>query len=514
MRTHFLSELNPNVVEALNTLGYTNLKRFPLFRIFSQVNSRLYFLEKLEKALTSVKINNNENLLVLHKYATYVSGVQAHIQYCKDVRSQLDINNTIDQPPVGNLDFSLTPGPDEALFQHTVEVFTPLYKHWNQYWTDYPRKRLLAEYSEFFELQPGLQDDVSRWLVKSTYASRRSNVMSRMNWQLEQAHRAGWYMVFDTLTLSPDRVKAFYENPNALRDYFRSVGRRVKEAEGGTTKDNYDDCYLYFCCPEYGSERGRLHFHCIHFLRTLPRGARDPNYGRSIRNRRQIDFFRGLWSYGTTQPIAIRYSKDAYTRAGWLWPVDANGVPIPAKPYVAIGYYVTKYVCKNLDAKCADNLNAKDNAKWNKTIQMQIHPSLRKVFRIRMSRKFGIMSLPVQTLSVQALLELIRLHHSVTPFNRVLRTLCKKELLSRASHLTVSNIVKLISPPSNLLTSLRRLTQTIPGFSLASFMSSMTLSLSLVDISDESRTWLCSQALDTSTVKAKQRSAGTVYGAK
>src|SRR5205807_1381001 len=30
-----------------------------------------------------------------------------------------------------------------------------------------------------------------------------------------------WFIVFDTLTLADDRLEAFYDNPNALRDYFR-----------------------------------------------------------------------------------------------------------------------------------------------------------------------------------------------------------------------------------------------------------------------------------------------------
>src|SRR5437588_3798286 len=38
--------------------------------------------------------------------------------------------------------------------------------------------------------------------------------------------------VFDTLTLADDRLEAFYDNPNALRDYFRDIGRMVLAAEG------------------------------------------------------------------------------------------------------------------------------------------------------------------------------------------------------------------------------------------------------------------------------------------
>src|SRR3989440_2076479 len=63
----------------------------------------------------------------------------------------------------------------------------------------------------------------------------------------------GWFIVFDTLTLADDRLEAFYDNPNALRDYFRDIGRMVLAAEGRKANDSHADCYQYFCVPEYGT---------------------------------------------------------------------------------------------------------------------------------------------------------------------------------------------------------------------------------------------------------------------
>src|SRR5205823_7350097 len=73
-----------------------------------------------------------------------------------------------------------------------------------------------------------------------------------------------------TLTLADDRLEAFYDNPNALRDYFRDIGRMVLAAEGRKANDSHADCYQYFCVPEYGTANGRLHFHAVHCMRTLP----------------------------------------------------------------------------------------------------------------------------------------------------------------------------------------------------------------------------------------------------
>src|SRR5438093_11534731 len=76
---------------------------------------------------------------------------------------------------------------------------------------------------------------------------------------------------------------------NALRDYFRDIGRMVLAAEGRKANDSHADCYQYFCVPEYGTANGRLHFHAVHFMRTLPTGSVDPNFGRRVRNRRQLN---------------------------------------------------------------------------------------------------------------------------------------------------------------------------------------------------------------------------------
>src|SRR5699024_3615874 len=103
--------------------------------------------------------------------------------------------------------------------------------------------------------------------------------------------------LFDTLTLADDRLEAFYDNPNALRDYFRDIGRMVLAAEGRKANDSHADCYQYFCVPEYGTANGRLHFHAVHFMRTLPTGSVDPNFGRRVRNRRQLNSLQNTWPY-------------------------------------------------------------------------------------------------------------------------------------------------------------------------------------------------------------------------
>src|SRR5437762_13022230 len=78
----------------------------------------------------------------------------------------------------------------------------------------------------------------------------------------------------------------------------------------------------------------------------LPTGSVDPNFGRRVRNRRQLNSLQNTWPYGYSMPIAVRYTQDAFSRSGWLWPVDAKGEPLKATSYMAVGFYVAKYVNK------------------------------------------------------------------------------------------------------------------------------------------------------------------------
>src|SRR5688572_32118180 len=77
----------------------------------------------------------------------------------------------------------------------------------------------------------------------STMKSRRGFAIQRLMNAMRQAHADGWFIVFDTLTLADDRLEAFYDNPNALRDYFRDIGRMVLAAEGRKANDSHADCY-------------------------------------------------------------------------------------------------------------------------------------------------------------------------------------------------------------------------------------------------------------------------------
>src|SRR5256885_158718 len=66
--------------------------------------------------------------------------------------------------------------------------------------------------------------------------------------------------------------------------------------------------------------------------------------------------------------------------SGWLWPVDAKGEPLKATSYMAVGFYVAKYVNKKSDMDlAAKGLGAKE---WNNSLKTKLSLLPKKLFRI------------------------------------------------------------------------------------------------------------------------------------
>src|SRR5258708_36677985 len=121
-------------------------------------------------------------------------------------------------------------------------------------------------------------------------------------------------------------------------------------------------------------------------MRRLPSGGVGPNFGRGVRNRRQLNRLQNTLPYGYSMPISVRYTQDAFSRFGWLWPGDAKGEQLKATSYMAVGFYVAKYVNKksNMDL-AAKGLGAKE---WNNSLKTKLSLLPNKLFRSRMSRNF------------------------------------------------------------------------------------------------------------------------------
>src|SRR5438132_8661405 len=78
-----------------------------------------------------------------------------------------------------------------------------------------------------------------------------------------------------------------------------------------------------------------------------------------------------------------------------------------ATSYMAVGFYVAKYVNKKSDMDlAAKGLGAKE---WNNSLKTKLSLLPKKLFRIRMSRNFGMKMLTMTNLSTECLIQLTKL---------------------------------------------------------------------------------------------------------
>src|SRR5262245_63454699 len=81
---------------------------------------------------------------------------------------------------------------------------------------------------------------------------------------------------------------------------------------------------------------------------------------------------------------------------------------------MAVGFYVAKYVNKKSDMDlAAKGLGAKE---WNNSLKTKLSLLPKKLFRIRMSRNFGMKMLTMTNLSTEWLIQLTKLGYDATPF--------------------------------------------------------------------------------------------------
>src|SRR5262249_4741621 len=193
---------------------------------------------------------------------------------------------------------------------------------------------------------------------------------------------------------------------------------------------------------------------------------------------------------------AVRYTQDAFSRSGWLWPVDAKGEPLKATSYMAVGFYVAKYVNKKSDMDlAAKGLGAKE---WNNSLKTKLSLLPKKLFRIRMSRNFGMKMLTMTNLSTECLIQLTKLGYDATPFNQILKQNAKREMRLRLGKVTEADVLVAQVVTTNLLKFMRASIKMIPEIVPSignSFINTMkNINHTRSSISDDIRNILCSSA--------------------
>lgn len=459
--------------EMVKTIGATGLTKHRYLKAFKEIHSRYDLISKIH----SFHVENG-TLLTLEAQRLLVH----HRNVVTTCISLLDINNTIHHTPTW-------------------------LSEWNSYRKDNSDKDFLED-MQIPKKPRAYQDLATIELIKLQNQSRAAFCKQRVQHQLLESHNEGWYVVFDTLTLADDKIERFYQDENAIANYCRRIGRMVARSEGSYDRSkSTTHCHKYFIAPEYGTKNGRLHFHVVHLFRTLPKGSIDPNMGRHTtrRNRRILESMSGLWPYGFTAPIAVRYSGDAFGRSGWLTPVEANGKIMELKPLAAVGHYVSKYVNKTVEQQQSKQLGGSN--KWNNTLSTILKQLPSKLFRVRMSRGFGMRTPPMWRLSNKCLVELTRLHYTVSPISKVLSVNAKKEISLRLATLTIASSQTLMPNPMNLLEFFRASIQASETLNPQSFIDTLIPKLKQTGISNETMSYLQTFDLlrDPSQVQSEKR---------
>src|SRR5207245_7711962 len=104
-------------------------------------------------------------------------------------------------------------------------------------------------------------------------------------------------------------------------------------------------------------------------------------------------------------------------RSSCLRPYDTKDELLKATSYMDVGFYVTKYVNKKSDMYlAAKGLGAKE---WNNSLKTKLSLLPKKLFRIRMSRNFGMKMLTMKNMSTECLIQLTKMGYEETTVNKI-----------------------------------------------------------------------------------------------
>src|SRR5207237_8103570 len=98
-----------------------------------------------------------------------------------------------------------------------------------------------------------------------------------------------------------------------------------------------------------------------------------------------------------------------------------------------------------------------NNSATTEIYTLSLHDALpisllpKKLFRIRMSRNFGMKMLTMTNLSTECLIQLTKLGYDATPFNQILKQNAKREMRLRLGKVTVADVLAAQPVTTNLL---------------------------------------------------------------
>ena len=188
--------------------------------------------------------------------------------------------------------------------------------------------------------------------------SRQNAWKARVAVEAHEANDAGWYMIFDTLSVDPIKElrrnpdERIFENGIEWGRYVSRVEEAVRKAlgykqhhRGGPRRSTY---VRHFCRFEGGKNGNNPHAHVLWFLKDVPEEwKRDPNLHLDLPNRQEITEMKLLWPWGWSTPMPVRCHGDVWsTKHKWKWPIRKDGSHLPLRGPDMCGNYVAKYLNK------------------------------------------------------------------------------------------------------------------------------------------------------------------------
>lgn len=267
-------------------------------------------------------------------------------------------------------------------FKESEEIGRFLIRHFGY---DFPRKGAVQEPERF----------ILKMLKEKSEKARQYERAALIELEAVEKSREGWFMIFNTLTVSDWHVQAVWKKESLeWQKYVRDFDAAVRKAAGykiGTARDEY---HSYCAVIERGSKASkRLHIHVLHFVKSLDKSWMDPNYGRNVPGYREVVGIKKYWKFGLSVPIAVRTgNNDAFAKIGWRWPVIKKGRKyerLEANGVRAVARYMAKYVVKPNEEK--------------------------KIWRTRTSRRFGrkIPQLLMKNLSEESLVKMCQMNRAL-----------------------------------------------------------------------------------------------------
>src|SRR5258706_15575529 len=105
---------------------------------------------------------------------------------------------------------------------------------------------------------------------------------------------------------------------------------------------------------------------------------------------------------------------------------------------MVVDFDLAKFVNKKSDMDLASKgLGAKE---WKNSLKPKLSLLPKKLFRIIMSRNFGMKMLTMTNLSTECLIQLTKLGYDATPFNEILKQTAKREMRLRLGKVTVADV--------------------------------------------------------------------------